>query len=54
MIMALAAVLLSAPASAAPAFMPLPGYTSNAARSEEFPPNAKLIGEVEDPLAPEY
>lgn len=51
MILALAAVLLSAPASANPAFVPLPGYAAAAARSEDFPPNAKLLGEVEDPLA---
>jgi len=49
MIMALAAVLLTSPAAAAPAFMPLPGYTTS--RAEEFPPNGKLLGEVEDPLA---
>lgn len=50
MIMALAAVLLSAPANAeAPRFAPLPGYAA-AARAEDFPPNDKLLGEAEDPL----
>lgn len=51
MILAFAAVLLSAPASASPAVLPLPGYAHAAPRAEEFPPNARLLGEVEDPLA---
>lgn len=50
MILALAAVLLSAPASAGQAFIPLPGYASPSPRADEFPPNSKLLGEVEDPL----
>lgn len=49
--MALAAVMLSAPASAAPAFIPLPGYAAEAPRAGDFPPNARLLGEVEDPLS---
>ncbi|MDD5301969.1 MAG: HEAT repeat domain-containing protein [Elusimicrobia bacterium] len=47
---ALAAVFLTTLASASPAFIPLPGYGSPSARAEDFPPNAKLLGEVEDPL----
>lgn len=50
MIMALAAVMLASPAAAEPGrFIPLPGYAA-AARAEDFPPNAKLLGEAEDPL----
>lgn len=50
MIMALAAVMMSASALAAPGFVPLPGYGSPASRAEDFPPNANLLGEAEDPL----
>lgn len=50
MILALAAVLLSAPAAAAPAFAPYPRYGTPEARAEDFPPNARLLGEAEDPL----
>lgn len=50
MIMALAAVMMSASAAASAPFTPLPGYAA-AARAEDFPPNARLLGEVEDPLA---
>jgi len=49
MIMALAAVMLSAPAFAGQAFIPLPGYAVPAQRPDDFPP-ARLVGEVEDPL----
>lgn len=51
MILALAAAMLSAPASASPAFVPLPGYASPSSRADDFPPNARLLGEAEDPLA---
>lgn len=51
MILALAAVMMSASAFASPAFIPLPGYAAHATRADDFPPNAKLLGEVEDPLA---
>ncbi len=50
MIMALAAVMLSAPAAASTPFTPLPGYAA-AVRAEDFPPNGQLLGEAEDPLA---
>jgi HEAT repeat protein len=50
MILALAAVMMSASAFAAPGFVPLPGYGAPSSRAEDFPPNAKLLGEVEDPL----
>ncbi|MEQ1920104.1 MAG: HEAT repeat domain-containing protein, partial [Elusimicrobiota bacterium] len=51
MILAFAAVMMSAPAFASPAFIPLPGYSAPTARPDDFPPNARLLGEVEDPLA---
>ena len=50
MILALTAVMMSASASAATAFIPRPGYTASAARADDFPPNARLLGEAEDPL----
>jgi HEAT repeat protein len=50
MILALAAVMLSARVFAAPAVYPMPSYAPSA-RTDEFPPNARLLGEVEDPLA---
>jgi hypothetical protein len=50
MIAALAAAFLTTLASASPAIIPLPGYTLASARAEDFPPNARLLGEVEDPL----
>ncbi len=50
MILAFAAVLLSAPAAANPA-LAYPRYGSAAARAEDFPPNVKLLGAAEDPLA---
>lgn len=50
MILAFAAVLLSAPAAANPALATYPRYASAAARAEDFPPNARLLGEAEDPL----
>jgi HEAT repeat protein len=49
MIMALAAVTLAARVLAAPAVYPLPGYPPSA-RADDFPPNARLLGEVTDPL----
>lgn len=49
MILALAAVLVSASASAGQAFIPLPGYAAPAQRPDDYPP-ARLVGEVEDPL----
>lgn len=51
MLLALAAALVSAPAFASAAFIPLPGYAVQSPRADDFPPNAKLLGEVEDPLS---
>ncbi len=51
MILALAAVMLSAFAAASPVSYPLPGYAPPPARSDDFPPTGKLLGEAEDPLA---
>lgn len=51
MIAALAAAYLTTLASASPAISPLPGYSIALAHAEDFPPNARLLGEVEDPLA---
>ncbi len=53
MILALAAVLLPALATASAAPVALPGYTAptaSAARGDDFPPNGKILGEVSDPL----
>ena len=50
MIIALAAVLLSAPAHARPVALPPLGFPA-AARVEDFPPTAQLLGEEADPLA---
>ncbi|MCM2304505.1 MAG: HEAT repeat domain-containing protein [Elusimicrobia bacterium] len=49
MILALAAVMMAASASANPGVLPLPGFAAPAP-SEEFPPSARILGEVEDPL----
>ncbi len=46
----LAAAFLTTLASASPAFIPLPGYALPSTRADDFPPNARLLGEVEDPL----
>lgn len=51
MILFLVAIALPSLASASPAFIPLPGYGATASpRADDFPPNAAILGEVQDPL----